>query len=88
MSAALLSCDNHLSEPCNPLGLGQRCMPKRCAAVPLDGMRGGLKRNAADAARPGAQLIYFFTAGEDEVKCWQIRKGCKAPQARPMICSQ
>lgn len=30
-----------------------------------------------------AQLIYFFTAGEDEVKCWQIRKGCKAPQARP-----
>jgi ribosome-binding ATPase YchF (GTP1/OBG family) len=44
--------------------------------------------NAADAARPGAQLIYFFTAGEDEVKCWQIRKGCKAPQARPMICSQ
>ncbi len=28
------------------------------------------------------QLIYFFTAGEDEVKCWQIRKGTKAPQAR------
>jgi hypothetical protein len=27
------------------------------------------------------QLIYFFTAGEDEVKCWQIRKGSKAPQA-------
>ena len=26
------------------------------------------------------QLIYFFTAGEDEVKCWQIRKGSKAPQ--------
>ena len=26
------------------------------------------------------QLIYFFTAGEDEVKCWQIRKGTKAPQ--------
>lgn len=25
-------------------------------------------------------LIYFFTAGEDEVKCWQIRKGAKAPQ--------
>ena len=29
------------------------------------------------------QLIYFFTAGEDEVKCWQIRKGTKAPQACP-----
>ena len=26
------------------------------------------------------QLIYFFTAGEDEVKCWQIRKASKAPQ--------
>ena len=25
-------------------------------------------------------LIYFFTAGEDEVKCWQIRKQTKAPQ--------
>jgi len=25
-------------------------------------------------------LIYFFTAGADEVKCWQIRKGTKAPQ--------
>lgn len=27
------------------------------------------------------QLIYFFTAGPDEVKCWQIRKLSKAPQA-------
>jgi obg-like ATPase 1 len=25
-------------------------------------------------------LIYFFTAGADEVKCWQIRKATKAPQ--------
>uniref|UniRef100_A0A7S0R4X7 Obg-like ATPase 1 n=1 Tax=Chlamydomonas leiostraca TaxID=1034604 RepID=A0A7S0R4X7_9CHLO len=30
-------------------------------------------------------LIYFFTAGEDEVKCWQIKKGCKAPQAAGTI---
>mmetsp|Transcript_6750 Transcript_6750/g.18084 ORF Transcript_6750/g.18084 Transcript_6750/m.18084 type:complete len:392 (+) Transcript_6750:62-1237(+) len=30
-------------------------------------------------------LIYFFTAGEDEVKCWQIRKGTKAPQAAGCI---
>ena len=30
-------------------------------------------------------LIYFFTAGEDEVKCWQIRKGAKAPQAAGTI---
>eukprot|EP01023_Acetabularia_acetabulum_P019621 TRINITY_DN2000_c0_g1_i1.p1 TRINITY_DN2000_c0_g1~~TRINITY_DN2000_c0_g1_i1.p1 ORF type:complete len:390 (-),score=67.99 TRINITY_DN2000_c0_g1_i1:303-1472(-) len=30
-------------------------------------------------------LIYFFTAGEDEVKCWQIREGAKAPQAAGAI---
>lgn len=28
-------------------------------------------------------LIYFFTAGADEVKCWQIRKATKAPQVGP-----
>lgn len=30
-------------------------------------------------------LIYFFTAGHDEVKCWQIKKGSKAPQAAGTI---
>ena len=30
-------------------------------------------------------LIYFFTAGPDEVKCWQIRKCSKAPQAAGAI---
>jgi obg-like ATPase 1 len=30
-------------------------------------------------------LIYFFTAGPDEVKCWQMRQGCKAPQAAGTI---
>jgi len=30
-------------------------------------------------------LIYFFTAGPDEVKCWQIRQGYKAPQAAGTI---
>lgn len=30
-------------------------------------------------------LIYFFTAGEDEVKAWQIRRGSKAPQAAGAI---
>ena len=30
-------------------------------------------------------LIYFFTAGADEVRCWQIRKGTKAPQAAGTI---
>lgn len=31
------------------------------------------------------QLIHFFTAGEDEVKCWTIRDGTKAPQAAGVI---
>jgi len=25
------------------------------------------------------RLIHYFTAGEDEVKCWTIREGYKAP---------
>eukprot|EP00475_Leptophrys_vorax_P045748 TRINITY_DN960_c0_g1_i12.p3 TRINITY_DN960_c0_g1~~TRINITY_DN960_c0_g1_i12.p3 ORF type:complete len:428 (-),score=141.83 TRINITY_DN960_c0_g1_i12:4860-6143(-) len=31
------------------------------------------------------QLIYFFTSGEDEVRCWTIRKGTKAKQAAGVI---
>lgn len=31
------------------------------------------------------QLIYFFTAGPDEVKCWQVRKQSKYPQAAGTI---
>jgi len=30
-------------------------------------------------------LIYFFTCGTDEVKCWTIRQGTKAPQAAGVI---
>jgi len=30
-------------------------------------------------------LVHFFTAGSDEVKCWTIRKGTKAPQAAGTI---
>jgi obg-like ATPase 1 len=30
-------------------------------------------------------LIYFFTCGADEVRCWTIRKGTKAPQAAGVI---
>jgi len=30
-------------------------------------------------------LIYFFTSGADEVKCWTIRRGTKAPQAAGTI---
>jgi len=31
------------------------------------------------------QLIHYFTAGEDEVKCWTLRKGTKAPGAAGVI---
>ena len=31
------------------------------------------------------RLIHYFTAGEDEVKCWTIREGTKAPQAAGVI---
>jgi len=31
------------------------------------------------------ELIYFFTAGEDEVRCWTVRQGAKAPQAAGVI---
>jgi len=31
------------------------------------------------------QLNHFFTAGEDEVRCWTIREGTKAPQAAGVI---
>ncbi len=30
-------------------------------------------------------LIHFFTSGTDEVKCWTLRKGAKAPQAAGTI---
>ncbi len=30
-------------------------------------------------------LIYFFTSGTDEVRCWTIRKLTKAPQAAGTI---
>ena len=30
-------------------------------------------------------LIYYFTAGADEVRAWTIRRGCKAPQAAGTI---
>jgi obg-like ATPase 1 len=31
------------------------------------------------------QLVHFFTCGADEVKCWTIRKGTRAPQAAGVI---
>jgi len=31
------------------------------------------------------QLIHYFTSGADEVRCWTIQKGTKAPQAAGVI---
>lgn len=31
------------------------------------------------------KLIHYFTAGADEVKCWTLREGMKAPQAAGVI---
>lgn len=33
----------------------------------------------------GLDLVHYFTAGEDEVRAWTIRKGTKAPQAAGVI---
>lgn len=30
-------------------------------------------------------LVYFFTSGKDEVRCWTIRRQTKAPQAAGVI---
>lgn len=52
-----------------------------------------LEQTKAESAMPkiiqtgfqSLDLIYYFTAGEDEVKCWTIRKGLKAPGAAGVI---
>ena len=31
------------------------------------------------------RLIHYFTCGKDEVKCWTVRDGYKAPQAAGII---
>lgn len=31
-------------------------------------------------------LVHFFTAGEDEVRCWTVRKGTKAVRDRCSLC--
>ena len=50
----------------------------------------GATRRNSDGPIPASryhtlQLIHFYTCGADEVKCWTIRKGWKAPQAAGTI---
>ncbi|KAG0020124.1 hypothetical protein BGZ93_006179 [Podila epicladia] len=52
-----------------------------------------LKKVGAQSALPkiivsgyqALNLIYYFTCGPQEVRCWSIRKGTKAPQAAGVI---
>lgn len=61
--------------------------------MPEDEAQNYLKENGMQSALPkiiktgfaAINLIYFFTAGADEVKCWQIVRGYKAPQAAGVI---
>ena len=61
-------------------------------AIWAGAVRAQFWRNSAQFWRPIAtsryhtlQLIHFYTCGADEVKCWTIRKGWKAPQAAGTI---
>ncbi len=70
-----------------------------CCVMPYPGMRCAACRPAVSFMPyvpsallcPPAQgfkelnLIYFFTAGETEVRCWTILKGTMAPQAAGVI---
>ena len=61
-------------------------------AIRAGAVRAQFWRNSAQFRRPTPtsryhtlQLIHFYTCGADEVKCWTIRKGWKAPQAAGTI---
>eukprot|EP00250_Pteridium_aquilinum_P001922 c12127_g1_i1 orf=212-1396(+) len=66
---------------------------KNFVDMPADEAAVYCKENQLQSALPkiiktgfsAINLIYFFTAGPDEVKCWQIRKHTKAPQAAGAI---
>lgn len=51
----------------------------------LGAARGSQLHKIIDSGYKALHLMHFFTAGEDEVKCWTIREGTKAPQAAGQI---
>ncbi|KAL6770418.1 FAP204 [Auxenochlorella protothecoides x Auxenochlorella symbiontica] len=61
--------------------------------MPDDEKEAYCKENGCTSALPkiivagfkAVHLIYFFTCGPGEVRCWQIRKNSKAPQAAGAI---
>ena len=54
-----------------------------CAALG-EGLNSGLPKIIVNGFQ-SLNLIYYFTAGEDEVKAWTIQKGDKAPEAAGKI---
>lgn len=56
----------------------------RAETLKTDGVSSGMAKMISGAFHM-VHLINFFTAGEDEVRAWTIRKGFKAPQAAGVI---
>jgi len=46
---------------------------------------GRLLNYLREEKKEALRLVYFFTCGADEVRCWTIRQGTKAPQAAGVI---
>lgn len=80
----------HGGEPIIPFSCA---LERSLADLPADEAAKYCEENKLQSALPkiiktgfaAINLIYFFTAGPDEVKCWQIRRQTKAPQAAGTI---
>ncbi|KAA8519349.1 hypothetical protein F0562_013605 [Nyssa sinensis] len=80
----------HGGEPIIPFSC---VLERNLADMPPDEAAKYCEENKVQSALPkiiktgfsAINLIYFFTAGPDEVKCWQIRRQTKAPQAAGTI---
>ncbi|GIQ92232.1 hypothetical protein KIPB_015886, partial [Kipferlia bialata] len=58
--------------------------PEEQAALEAEGKGTALKKIVC-AGYNALHLIHFFTSGTDEVRCWTVREGCKAPEAAGTI---
>lgn len=80
----------HGAEPIIPFSCA---LERNLVDMPADEAAKYCEENKLQSALPkiiktgfsAINLIYFFTAGPDEVKCWQIRRQTKAPQAAGAI---
>jgi obg-like ATPase 1 len=79
--------------PGSPMIPFSGALEQSLADMPEDERKVYCKENEVASALPkiiqtgfkAVNLIQFMTAGPDEVKCWQIREGSKAPQAAGAI---